>query len=134
MSNYQSVTMSSSTASSTGDTVWYTGSNIYPSQNVMVDNGATPYTWDISSLSSIICENITPDELKEMLILLLRCIKERIELDDVDKILNNIGVLRAIGVISAFRDLLEKKNDVSFDDIEDDIIEEIELVTVKKLA
>lgn len=130
MSNYQSVTMSNTTAAGTGDTIWYTSTTPYSSQNIMVDD-ITPYNW---SISSIIDEKITPDELKEMLILLLRCIKEKIELDDVDKILNDISVLKAIDVISAFRDLLEKKDEVFFDDIEDDIIEEIELVTVKKLA
>jgi len=122
--------MSNTTAAGTGDTIWYTSTTPYSSQNIMVDD-ITPYNW---SISSIIDEKITPDELKEMLILLLRCIKEKIELDDVDKILNDISVLKAIDVISAFRDLLEKKDEVFFDDIEDDIIEEIELVTVKKLA
>jgi hypothetical protein len=122
--------MSNTTAAGTGDTIWYTSATPYSSQNIMVDD-ITPYNW---SISSIIDEKITPDELKEMLILLLRCIKEKIELDDVDKILNDISVLKAIDVISAFRDLLEKKDEVFFDDIEDDIIEEIELVTVKKLA
>ena len=81
-----------------------------------------------------VVQNPSPEEVKNLLEIILKCISHNISFDIIEKEIDKVEFSSISNVISGLEKLIETRGrkSISFDELENDIIKEIEAPTLQR--
>ncbi len=120
---YNNIVVLTTTGTTTGTAGW-------------VSTDAANYASSLSFTPSVnyIIQYPSPEDIKNLLALILKCISHNISFDMVEKEINKVTFNGFEGVLSGLEKLLKtkEKKKILFDELEDDIIKEIVVPTLQR--
>jgi len=121
INDYNSVITSSATIT--------TGTHVWSSTDASYDS-----TISFTPNYHYVVQNPSPEEVKNLLEIILKCISHNISFDIIEKEIDKVEFSSISNVISGLEKLIETRGrkSISFDELENDIIKEIEAPTLQR--
>lgn len=99
-----------------------------------ITTGTPVWSSTDASYYHYVVRNPSPEEVKNLLEIILKCISHNISFDIIEKEIDKVEFSSISNVISGLEKLIETRGrkSISFDELENDIIKEIEAPTLQR--